>query len=55
MNIYIEIEVFDREFKSRLLPLQVIFAYKNFDVYLMHRSEIHDLALGDKISPELFL
>lgn len=50
MNIYIEIEVFDREFKSRLL-LASYAAYKNFDVYLMHRSEIHDLALGDKISP----
>ncbi len=50
MNIYIEIEVFDREFKSRLL-LASYAAYKNFNVYLMHRSEIHDLALKNKIAP----
>ena len=42
--------MFDREFKPRLF-LASYAALKNFNVYLMHRSEIYDLALKNKISP----
>lgn len=52
MNIYIEVEVFNREFRSRLL-LASYSALKNFDVYLMHRNQIIELGLSGNISPGL--
>lgn len=54
MNIYVEIEVFNREFKSRLL-LASYAALKNYQVFLMHRSELYDLALKGNISPGIIL
>ena len=50
MNIYLEVEVFNREFQSRLF-LASYATLKNFDVYLMHRNEIIELGLSGNISP----
>jgi surface carbohydrate biosynthesis protein len=50
MNIYLEVEVYNREFKARML-LGCYAALKGFDIYLMHRSEIHYLGINNMISP----
>ena len=50
MNIYIELEVTNREFESRLL-LAFEAAYRNFNVYIAYRKDIQDAALNSKISP----
>ena len=52
MNIYIEIEVFNREFKSRLL-VACFAAIKGFNVYLLSRSQIFESAINGSISPGL--
>ena len=50
MNIYFEVEVFNREFQSRLF-LASYSVLENFDVYMMHRNEIIELGLSGNISP----
>ena len=51
MNIYIEIEVYQREFDARLsLALKAASDF-NFKVFLMHRSEIIYLGLRNLIKP----
>jgi len=52
MNIYIELEVLNREFKSRLL-VACFAAVKGFNVYLLHRSQIYESGLNGHISPGL--
>ena len=47
MNIYFEVEVFNREFQSRLF-LASYSVLENFDVYMMHRNEIIELGLVNK-------
>ena len=50
MNIYIEVEVYNREFKSRLL-LGYYAAIKGFKVIIGSRDEIFKLALKNSIPP----
>ena len=50
MNIYIEVEVYGREFKARML-LAYYAAYKGFKVIIGSRNEILNLALNNSIPP----
>ena len=53
MNLYIEVEVFDREFKSRFL-LACKAALKGFNTFILSREEMHRLILSKSINSGIY-
>lgn len=53
MNLYIEVEVLDREFRSRFL-LACEAALKGFDVYILSRDEMSKLISTNSISSGIY-